>query len=71
MKGPRLGPSGGDITWLDQVALEGGRRLVPETSNLKPQTSAAPVPTRSPGTTAALLWWRSSRTPRGCRIHRP
>ena len=36
MKGPPLGPGGEDITWPDQVTPGSERRLVPETSNLKP-----------------------------------
>ena len=36
MKGPSLGPSGDDITWLDQVAPRG--RKVSSTRNVKPQT---------------------------------
>ena len=39
MTSPPLGPGGEDITWPDQVAPRGEERLVPETSNLKPQTS--------------------------------
>ena len=35
MKRPPLGPGGKDITWRPA----GERRLIPETSNLKPQTS--------------------------------
>ena len=37
MKGPRLGPSGEDITWPDQVAPRG--RKASSTRKLKPQTS--------------------------------
>ena len=38
MKGPPLGPGGEDITWPNQVPPGAERRLVPETSNLRPQT---------------------------------
>ena len=38
MKSPPLGLGEEDITWPDQVAPAVERRLVPETSNLKPQT---------------------------------
>ena len=38
MRGAPLGPVGEDITWPDQVAPEVKERLVPETSNLQPQT---------------------------------
>ena len=40
MEGPLPGPGGEDITWPDQVAPRGERRLVPAKSNLKPQTSS-------------------------------
>ena len=41
MQGSPLGPSGEDITWPDQVAPRGRRKLItrqvkPQTSNLKP-----------------------------------
>ena len=39
MKGPSIGPVGEDITWPDQVPPGAEERLVPETSNPKPQTS--------------------------------
>ena len=41
MQGPPPGPFGEDITWPDQVAPRGRRRLVPEKSSLKPQTATA------------------------------
>ena len=41
MQGPPPGPFWQDITWSDQVAPGGRGRLVPETSNLKPQTATA------------------------------
>ena len=37
MKGPPLGPGGGDITWPDQVAPRS--RMVSSTRKIKPQTS--------------------------------
>ena len=39
MRGPSLGPGGEDIIWPEQVAPRNERCLVPETSNLTPQTS--------------------------------
>ena len=40
MKGPPIGPGGGDITCPDQVAPGAEERLVPDKSNLKPLWNA-------------------------------
>ena len=49
MTGPPLGPGGEDITWIDQVAPRGERRLVPAKSNLQPRTSNLKPSLRSLG----------------------
>ena len=39
MKGPPLGPGREDITWPTRWTPGAEKRLLPETSNLEPQTS--------------------------------
>ena len=58
MEGPPLGPGGEDITWPNQVPPRGQkasstRKIKPQTSYLKPQTSTWPI---VPSSMAAAFW---------------